>query len=128
MASNPHLSCIQFDTRFKNTTGCIYPLYCCEIAVFLRKDKNVEEYYNMLGENDKFQNIVTDRGTEAIPNLENYLAQRYIRIGRLEDAQIFIESLETKYANSLIVSKGPHHRIKWIPASQTAENLRMLIE
>ena len=97
-------------------------------AAFLQKGNDVEEYYNMLRENDKFQNIVTDRGTEAMPNLENYLAHRYIRQGRLEDAQIFIESLETKYANSLIVSSGPNRRIKWIPASQAAENLRVLIE
>ena len=63
-----------------------------------------------------------------MPNLENYLAHSYIRQGRLEDAQVFIESLETKYTNSLIVSRGPNRRIKWIPASQAAENLRMLIE
>ena len=82
----------------------------------------------MLSENDKFQNIVTDRGTEAVPNLENYLAHRYIREGRFEDAQVFIESLESKYANSFIISRGTNRRIKWIPASQAAENLRMLLE
>ena len=38
-------------------------------AAFLRQGNNVEEYYNMLSENDKFQNIVTDRGTEAMPNM-----------------------------------------------------------
>ena len=97
-------------------------------AAFLRKGNDVEEYYNMLSENDKFQNIVTDRGMEALPNLENYLARRYIREGRFEDAQVFIESLESKYANSFIISRGPNRRIKWIPASQAAENLRMLIE
>ena len=97
-------------------------------AAFLRKGNDVEEYYNMLSENDKFQNIVTDRGMEALPNLENYLARRYIREGRFEDAQVFIESLESKYANSFIISRGPNRRIKWIPATQAAENLRMLIE
>ncbi len=97
-------------------------------SVFLRKGNDVEEYYNMLRENDKFQNIATDRGTEAMPNLENYLAHRYIREGRVEDAQVFIESLEGKYANSFILSRGPNRRLKWIPASQAAENLRMLIE
>ncbi len=97
-------------------------------AAFLRKGNDVEEYYNRLSENDKFQNIVTDRGMEAMPNLENYLARRYIREGRFEDAQVFIESLESKYANSFIISRGPNRRIKWIPATQAAENLRMLIE
>lgn len=97
-------------------------------AAFLRKGNDVEEYYNRLSENNKFQNIVTDRGMEAMPNLENYLARRYIREGRFEDAQVFIESLESKYANSFIISRGPNRRIKWIPATQAAENLRMLIE
>jgi len=97
-------------------------------SAFLRKGNDVEEYYNMLRENDKFHNIVTDRGTEAKPSLENYLAYSYIRQGRVEDAQVFIESLESKYANSFIVSRGPNRRLKWIPASQAAENLRMLIE
>jgi hypothetical protein len=97
-------------------------------SAFLQKGNDAEEYYNTLRDNDKFQNIVTDRGTEAMPNLENYLARRYIREGRVEDALVFIESLEGNYANSFILSRGPNRRLKWIPASQAAENLRMLIE
>jgi hypothetical protein len=90
--------------------------------------EEVQAILNMLSENDKFQNIVTGRGMEALPNLENYLARRYIREGRFEDAQVFIESLQSKYANSFIISREPNRRIKWIPATQAAENLRMLIE
>lgn len=97
-------------------------------SAFLRKGDDVKEYYSMLSENDKFSNIVTDRGTEAMPNLENYLAYSYIQEGRFEDALVFIESLEKKYANSFVLTRGSDRRLKLIPASQAAENLRMLIE
>jgi hypothetical protein len=97
-------------------------------SAFLRKSNSVEDYYGMLRENDKFSNIVTDRGTEAMPNLENYLAYSYIREGRVEEAQVFIESLESKYANSFVLTRGADRRLKWLPASQAAENLRILIE
>jgi hypothetical protein len=97
-------------------------------SAFLRKGDDVKEYYSMLSENDKFSNIVTDRGTEAMPNLENYLAYSYIQEGRFEDALVFIESLEKKYANSFVLTRGSGRRLKLIPASQAAENLRMLIE
>jgi hypothetical protein len=97
-------------------------------SAFMRNSNDVEEYYGMLRENDKFSNIVTDRGTEAMPNLENYLASSYIREGRFEEAQVFIESLETKYANSLVLTRGADLRLKWLPGSQVAENLSMLIE
>jgi len=97
-------------------------------SAFMRNTNDVEEYYDMLSANDKFSSIVTDRGTEALPNLENYLANRYIREGRVEEAQIFIESLESKYANSFVLSRGPDRRLKWVPAWQAAQKLRMLIE
>ena len=97
-------------------------------SAFMRKSYDVEEYYSMLRENDKFSNIATDRGMEDVPNLENYLAYSYIREGRVEEAQVFIESLESKYANSFVLTRGAGLRLKWLPASQAAENLRMLIE
>jgi hypothetical protein len=97
-------------------------------SAFLRKGDDVKEYYSMLSENDKFSNIVTDRGREAMPNLQNYLAYSYIQEGRFEDALVFIESLEKKYANSFVLTRGSDRRLKWIPASQASENLRMLIE
>jgi hypothetical protein len=97
-------------------------------SAFLRNSNDVEEYYSMLRENDKFSDIITDRGMEAMPNLENYLAYSYIREGRVEEAQVFIESLESKYANSFILTRGADRRVKWIPVSQAAENLRILIE
>jgi hypothetical protein len=97
-------------------------------SAFLRKGDDVKEYYSMLSENDKFSNIVTDLGTEAMPNLENYLAYSYIQEGRVEDALVFIGLLERKYANSFVLTRGADRRLKWIPASQAAENLRMLIE
>jgi hypothetical protein len=97
-------------------------------SAFRQRNNDVEEYYGMLRENDMFSTIVTDRGMEAMPNLENYLANRYIREGRVEEAQVFIESLEGKYADSFVLTRGADRRFKWLPASQVAENLRMLIE
>jgi hypothetical protein len=97
-------------------------------SAFRQKSNDVEKYYGMLRENDMFSTIVTDRGMEAMPNLENYLAYSYIREGRVEEAQVFIEALESKYADSFVLTRGADRRFKWLPASQAAENLRMLIE
>jgi hypothetical protein len=97
-------------------------------SAFMRNSNDVEEYYGMLNDNDKFSNIVTDRGMEAMPNLENYLAYNYIREGRIEEARVFIESLESKYVNSFVLTRGIDRRFKWLPVSQAAENLRRLIE
>jgi hypothetical protein len=98
------------------------------MSAFMRKNQDVEEYYVMLNENDKFSDIVTDWGAEAMPNLENYLANSYIGEGRIEEALVFIESLESKYPDSFVLTRGDGFRPKWLPASQAAENLRMLIE
>ena len=97
-------------------------------SAFRRKSNDVEEYYGMLRENDNFSNIVTDRGMEAMPSLESYLAYSYIQQGRVAEAQVFIESLESKYANSFVLTRGADRRFKWLPVSQAAENLRILIE
>jgi len=97
-------------------------------SAMMRKGDNVQEYYDMLRKNDKFSNIVTDRGAEAIPNLENYLANSYIREGRVEEALVFIESLEGQYANSFVITRGADRRLRWVPAWQAAENLRNLTE
>jgi hypothetical protein len=97
-------------------------------SAFLGNSNDVEEYYHMLSENDKFSNISTTRGVEAMPNLENYLALSYIREGRIQEARVLIESIESKYANSFVLTRGAGRRLKWIPALQAADNLRMLTE
>jgi hypothetical protein len=75
-----------------------------------------------------FFNIVTDRGTEAMPNLENYLADKYTQEGRFDEARVFIESLESSYANSFVLTREPGRRFRWLPVSQAAQNLRMRVE
>jgi hypothetical protein len=97
-------------------------------SALLQNSKDAEEYYSLLRENDKFSNIVTDRGTEALPNLENYLAYSYIKEGRVEEARVHIESLENNYADSFVITRGANRRFKMLPASQAAQNLRNLID
>ena len=63
-------------------------------AGFRDNTKNMEKYYNMLSENDNFNNIVIDWGIEAQPALQYHLANKYIDEKRYDDAKNMIEQLE----------------------------------
>jgi len=63
-------------------------------AGFRDNTKNMEKYYNMLSENDNFNNIVIDWGIEAQPALQYHLANKYIDQKRYDDAQKMIGQLE----------------------------------
>ena len=97
-------------------------------SAFRRNDADVQNYYNMLQENEYFSNIVTDRGMEAMPSLESYLAYTHIRDGRVEEATVLIQSLEGNYPGSYVLIRGNDRRMKWVPASQVVQNLKGMIE
>ncbi len=91
---------------------------------FRRDTAEVEKYYDMLSENEKFSHIVTDRGVEAMPNIEYYLARQYIRQGDGESALTLIESLETNYPDSLLFARGSGRGRRWQPVAQLISGLR----
>jgi hypothetical protein len=93
-------------------------------SAIMRDTGSAEKYYTMLDENENFSNIVTDRGTEAMPNLQNYLAFSYIQEGRFEEAQELIESLETNYPNSYVFMRGPNFRPRLQPVQHAVDRLR----
>jgi len=83
----------------------------------------VEEYYNLLRQNDKFSAVATDRGTEVLPNVEHYLAQQYLREGRIEDARLLRDSLELNYSDSYIITRETGAGWRWLPVSQVVTKL-----
>lgn len=95
-------------------------------AAIRRQDDEVEEYYRMLRDNETFSSLVTDRGTEVMPHLERYMAYNYIRQGRMDEAQVLIESLENNYSNSYIITRGANLRVRWVPVQRIVDNLRNL--
>jgi hypothetical protein len=97
-------------------------------SALMRESSDAEKYYAMLRENEKFTHIVTDRGTEAMPNVEYFLADYYIRQGNMLKGREMVESLEGKYVDSLIYKRRPGGRLKLLPASQVISELRMLME
>jgi len=94
------------------------------VSGFRRNTSEVEKYYDMLRENENFSHIVTDRGVEAMPNVEYYLARQYLRRGNMDDAVTLIESLERKYPDSLLFTRRPGSGPRWQPVNQVIENLR----
>ena len=78
--------------------------------------------------NDNFSTVATDRGTEVLPTVEHYLAQQYLRDGRIEDARTLRDSLELNYANSYILTREPGTGWKWLPVSQVVSNLDQQIK
>ena len=92
-------------------------------SAFRRNTAAVEEYYDMLRQNDKFASVTTERGMAVMPNVEHYLAQQYLRDGRLEDARILRDSLEVNFTNSYILTRNPGTGWKWLPVSQAVSKL-----
>jgi len=108
-----------------NATGMVI----AERALFSawrRNAEDVEKYYNMLQENpnENFLNVITDRGIEAVPNLERYLAWQYMKGGRNKEAAYLIESLERNYPESLLIVRRGMGRPRWVPASQVVPKLK----
>jgi len=98
------------------------------VSGFRRNTSEVEKYYDMLRENENFSHIVTDRGVEAMPNVEYYLARQYLRQGDNVNALALIESLEKNYPDSLLFARRSGSRPRWQPASQVVGNLRREVE
>lgn len=88
----------------------------------------VEDYYNLLRGNENFSNVVTDRGVEAVPNIEYYLARQYIRDGRIEDARFLLNSLEENYADSYVRTRRQGSGPRWQSVSQVVDGLYQQIK
>jgi len=97
-------------------------------SAFRRNTAAAEEYYNLLRQNDKFSNVTTDRGMEVMPNIEHYLAQQYVRDGRIEDARVLRDSLELNFSDSYILTREPGAGWKWLPVSQVVSKLDQQIK
>ena len=95
---------------------------------FRRNTSEVERYYDMLRQNENFLNVVTDRGVEAMPNIEYYLARQYLRQGSIDSAQALIESLEKNYPDSRLFTGRLGGGRRWQPASQVIPGLRQELE
>jgi tetratricopeptide (TPR) repeat protein len=98
------------------------------VSGFRRNTSEVEKYYDMLRENENFSHIVTDRGVEAMPNVEYFLARQYLRQGSSDDALALIESLEKNYPDSLLFTRRSGSGRRWQPVSQVVGNLRREVE
>ena len=98
------------------------------ISGFRRDTVEVEKYYDMLRQNENFSNVVTDRGVEAVPNIEYYLARQYLRQGSIDSALPLIESLEKNYADSRLFTGRFGSRQRWQPVSQVIPTLRQEAE
>lgn len=98
------------------------------VSGFRRNTADVEKYYDMLRQNGNFTNVVTDRGVEAMPNIEYYLARQYLREGSIDSAQTLIESLEKNYFDSRLFTGRFGGRQRWQPVSQVIYSLRQEAE
>ncbi len=94
------------------------------VSGFRGNTSEVEKYYNMLRNNENFSDIVTDRGVEAMPNVEYYLARQYLRQGDNDSALAHIVSLEKNYPDSLLFTRRSGSGRRWQPVTQVIGDLR----
>jgi hypothetical protein len=97
-------------------------------SAFRRNTAAVEEYYDMLRQNDKFTTVTTERGMEVMPTVEHYLAQQYLIEGRVEDARLLRDSLASNFSGSYILTREPGTGWKWLPVSQVVSKLDQQIK
>jgi hypothetical protein len=97
-------------------------------SAFRRNTTEVENYYDLLRQNEKFSDVTTDRGLEVRPNIEHYLAQQYLRDGRIEDARVLRDSLELNFFDSYILTRNPGSGRRWLPVSQVVSKLDQQIK
>lgn len=98
------------------------------ISGFRRNTSEVEKYYDLLRQNENFSSVVTDRGVEAVPNIEYYLARQYLKQGSADSAVALIESLEKNYPDSRLFTGRFGGRQRWQPVSQVIPGLRLEAE
>ena len=98
------------------------------VSGFRKNTSEVEKYYEMLRQNENFANVVTDRGVEAVPNIEYYLVRQYLRQGSIDSALVLIDSLEKNYPDSRLFAGRSGSRRRWQPASQLIPKLRQEAE
>ena len=82
----------------------------------------------MLRDNENFSHLVTDRGIEAMPNIEYYLACQYHRQGDSDKALAIIEALEKNYPDSLLFTRRAGSGRRWQPVAQVVGDLRRRVE
>ncbi len=92
-------------------------------SAFRRDTREIEKYYDMLA-NDKFSNLVTDRGIEALPNIEHILVRNYLREGQEEKAEQLMDSLEKNYPDSRVFTRGQGRGPRILPVSEILKELR----
>lgn len=93
-------------------------------SAFRKNFEETEKFYSMLTGNENSANIVTDRGIEALPNIEYYLARQYLREGRTAEAQAMIDSLESNYSDSLVFVGRHGQGTPWQTVDQIIPDLR----
>ncbi len=98
------------------------------MSAFRRDHEKVENYYDILikSGNQDVAYVVTDRGMEALPNIEHYLARHYISTGRPLDADQMIESLERNYTDSMLFVRKAGIGPSLQPVTKVIEELRKL--
>ena len=92
-------------------------------AMWSRNPTGVEDHYAKLQEIDRdvMGSVVTDRGIEAMPAIELYLARQYLKTGREDEAGALMESLESNYADSLVFSGGNSRGRRWVTVSEALD-------
>jgi hypothetical protein len=95
------------------------------IASGLRgKVKDVEAYYKTLSESKFSGDVVTERGIEAMPSMEYYLARYYISKNRYQDAQPLIDSLQANHTGGKIYNIAAESR--WQSGKKAVNKLNRL--
>jgi hypothetical protein len=86
--------------------------------------REVESFYQMLRGKDAFARVVTDRGIEAVPTIQSFLAEAYLREGRTKEARTMVETMEREYAEGVVALPGPGGNVELYTVTNFVLRLR----
>ena len=130
-ASDAALQALVEEFPQSNATGIAIAQRALQSAM-QGKTADVEKYYNSLSQDGTFAGVVTDRGVEAMPTIQLYLAGNYLRENRVSEAQALLQAVEQNYPQSAIPVPGPGGQQggqqNWQPVTTITQGMRKQIE
>ncbi|MBW2678119.1 MAG: hypothetical protein JRD49_11195 [Deltaproteobacteria bacterium] len=94
-------------------------------AMWSSDPDGVENYYSMLKEHDNeiTAEVVTDRGIEALPNIELYMVRQHMLEGHETEAAILTDSLLEHYPESLVFMGGRGRGGRWVTVQEALDRI-----
>lgn len=78
--------------------------------LFRGNTEEAERYYQQLRNHDLHAHTVSEWGVDSVPTVQAFLARRYVREGRYDDAHALLNDMEQNYGDAVVFTFGGGER------------------